>query len=354
MSKLVIRGRCHPPPTTDPAYKGWKLKSSEIDRVMPKFVNKPVYIEHDKSKGAVGRVHAVYRDKESGSIVVDLSLNHDNLGWDAMKRVQSGELGELSISYDASGNEHYARTSEAIPQEISLVKKGAMHDAMIFAIRVDDHVALSSQHKRSAYAPSRTKMSQSEETSAPVPTDVDPLAKYSKDQIARMVKLAEETETRKLNELKESLVKSLAPAYEKFVLEDGANEDRAFGPAVQKILATEEGRTVLNIAAKLSGNFLKFEKLYYEKLEEIKKIQEEKTKFESSKVALQTEDERKSFLDVSPMFAVANSAEGEEEPAYKRMRIADLFSMENKSSMDSIRNGLISGQIFSPPVNKST
>lgn len=356
MPKLVVRGRCHPPPYTDPKYKGWTIRASEVERVMPKYVGKPVHVEHDTSK-TVGRVEAVFRDKKSGALVVDLGLTEDNDGIELMKRIHAGELGELSLGYTAEGDQRtMARTSEPEPVEISICKRGAMQDALIFGITVDDVTAVASQKSQSVYklppvSIQNSKMSadQQHEQAAPAPSEADPLAKYSKDELVRKVKLAEEVETRKLEELKEALANFIAPAWDR-VKQTGALAGKEIGPDLEKIAATTEGRSVIELTAAVSGNFLKFEKMYLESQEEIKRLQEENRKLEASKTALVAEDERKTpaFTGIAPLFAVSNSAAASEEPAHKKLRIADMFN--GSVLLTDVRNSLSSGRLPRPDI----
>lgn len=366
MPELIVRGRCHPPQFTDPNYRGWTLLESEANKIMPKYIGKPVYIEHDKTKPPVGKVKGVYRDKDGGgSIIVDLSLDSNHAGWDTMKAIQAGELPELSISYDATGDEDTGeRLSEARPLEISICKKGAMPDALIFAMKVDDYAVVSSQKSKSVYTSppiyiQNSAMSTEQEQTIPasVPAVADPLSKYGKDEIVRMVKLAEEMEMKKLNELKDALANFVAPAYERIKLEDASAEIPNLGRSFESMMASAEGRDLINLTAKLSGNFLKFEKLYMEKQAEVKHLNEEKAKADASRAALQSEDERKTlrseFGTIAPLFAVSNSGGASsttDEPGTKRMRVSDMFgtSTDAKSLTDLVRNGMTAGTVPLP------
>lgn len=361
MPKLEVRGRCHPPPYTDPKYKGWTIKASEVERVMPKYVGKPVYIEHDTSVRPSGKVKSVFRDKKTGALLVDLAINEDNDGLELMKKIHSGELGELSISYNAHGDpKTKARTSEPEPIEISICKKGAMEDTLIFGIKVDDMAVVSSQKSQSVYTlppvsiQNSNKMSTEEQTNVPTTSAVeaDPLARYSRDEIVRKVKLAEEVESKKMDELKEALANFIAPAWSKVKLENPADDIPDIGLVMEDMLKSKEGRKMIDITAKLSGNFLKFEHMYLEQQETIKKLEDEKKTLEASMKPLVSEDERKTPFSgmIAPLFAsINNSASAADEPAHKKMRIADMFGGGNTAAMmGDIRNNLSSGKMQRP------
>lgn len=363
---MEVRGRCHPPPVKDPKYRGWALRESEVLRVMPKWVGKPVHIEHDESQ-VVGKVKSVFKDKASNCLVVDLTLDSTKAGWAAMEKIQRGELGELSLGFDAARDKNFARVGDPIPIEISLVQKGAMNDALIFAMKVDDVVAVSSEKSKSVYASEpvsihnsrhnpRSRMNTTtNEDGLAQGSETDVTTRYSKEQLARLVKIAEETESQKVNELKDAIANFIAPAWKKLQLTNATDGIPDIGDKIEKILDTPEGFDVLRATAMLSGNFLKFEKMYLDTKEQLDKMTEEKSKLEASRAALIAEDERKTsdFSGIAPMFAVsvANSAgnDGAETTSNKRPRISELFTPnEMKSAMSSVKNGLASGQYLRP------
>jgi hypothetical protein len=365
MPDLIVRGRCHPPQFTDPNYRGWTLLESEATKIMPKYVGKPVYIDHDKTKPPVGKVKSVYRDKDGGgSIVVDLALDSNNAGWDTMKRIQSGDLPELSLGYHAHGNDETGlRTSEASPIEISICKRGAMPDALIFAMKVDDHAVVSSQKSKSVYTSppiyiqnSIMTTEQEHAAATSVSAVADPLSMYSKDELARLVNLGVETESKKLNELKEAFENLIHPAWQKMMLEDKSAAIPNLGQSFEKIMSTEAGRDVINLTAKFSGNFLSMEKKYMESQAQIKLLMDDKQKADASRKALESEDERRAprheFSGIAPMFTINNSGSETDEPASKRMRVADMFGGSSESMTEIIKNQMKAGNIRLP--TKST
>lgn len=354
---LVVRGRCHPPPISDPKYKGWMMRTTEVGTVMPKAVGKPVYINHDYTKPPVGKIKEVYRDKESGSLVVDIALNSDHAGWDAMKKVQSLELGELSIGFDAIGNtKTKERVSDYDPQEISLVNKGAMEDALVFGIQIDDMTAVHAKNKTSVYATTQLHTVQNmstEETAAPAsssaPTDADYATKYTPDQVARLIKLAEETENRKIQDLRDALEKWVVP-----VLKSNPEAaDPGFGDAMERITSSRDGQIVTRTLANVSGNYLKLEAMYKEEKEAREKFEAELKARKESEVAIKAPEERNLMLSgIGSLFSanVTNSAgEGADSNKRPRMSISEMFNSEAvRVGNDKIRQDLASRAIVRP------
>jgi hypothetical protein len=360
-STLLVRGRCHPPPVTDPKYRGWMIRMGEENKVMPKAIGKPVYIEHDYSKKPVGKIKQVYKDKKSGSLVVDIVLNDDHAGLDAMKRVQSLELGELSIGFDAWGNEETGeRVSNYDPQEISLVRKGAMDDALIFAIQIDDVSAVHTKNQTSVYTTPQihtVQNSMSEQTpasSSSAPADADFMTKYTPEQVRELVAFAETEKTRKLEELRRAMLDFVKPAWEATVKENPDAADPDFGPAVERIVGTLDGQTVMRATANIVGNYKKLEAKYLAEKESREKIEAELKSRKESEIVLKSPEERNLMLaGIGNMFSanVTNSAgDAEETPSKKpRMSFADMFNNDSiRASSERIRTEMMNGQIMRP------
>lgn len=362
---LLVRGRCHPPPVSDPKYKGWMMRTAEVDTVMPKSIGKPVYINHDYTKPPVGKIKEVYRDKQSGSLVVDIALNSDHAGWDAMKRVQSLELGELSIGFDAFGNEKTGeRVSNYTPQEISLVTKGAMDDALVFGIQIGDMTAVHAKNKTSVYATPQlhtvqNRFMSTEEIAAAVPTpasapvDADYTTKYTPEQVARLVKIAEETESRKLQQLRDAMEEFIFPAWQQTLKDKPEAADPNFGDALARITATKDGQTVVGMTASIIGNYRGLEAKYLAEKEAREKAETELKARKESEVVIKAPEERNLMLaGIGSLFSanVVNSA-GEDAPNAKRARptISEMFNSESvRVTNDQIRSNLASRSIVRP------
>ncbi len=378
MPVMELRGRCHPPPSKDPRYKGWSIWASEVSRVMPKYVGKPVYVEHDENKVVVGKVKTVFKDKISGSLVVDLTINNDNAGWDAMKAVQTGVLGDLSLGYEAWGIEETgARDSEAVPQEISLCRKGAMDDAKIFGIKIDGIASISSELGKSVYTSTPftilnshnppTKMSAStEDARAPATTSAPVVPDVTDPEIARLIALGKQTEKRnaeiekrRIDELRDLLLNNISPGWKKIVLNNPADEIPELGHAIEKIMESDDpsGRVLLQATAKWEGSYRGLEEKYLASQAKIKAMEEEALKREASKVGLGSAEERKvtgDFSGIASMFSagITNSSSSSStsssggEQAGKRGRYADMFvgMSDTPAMMNTVRNDLTSGK----------
>jgi len=364
MPNLEVRGRCHPPPHKDPKYKGWELWASEVDRVMPKYVGKPVYVNHDPSE-AVGKVKKVYRDKNSGSIVVDLALDPTDKGLRAMKDVHGGKLRGLSLGYDAYENPvTKGRIGEAIPKEISLCEVGAMPDTLIYAFQVDDVVAVSSQKAKSIYTSNRISLQNSlrnmsaeqEATQASATAAADHPSGGSQEDIARWVALGKEAEAKRVGELRDLVLKAFIPAYNQIISENPDAGIAGLPEALDELMGTTAGQVMLKASGLLGGNYLQREKAYAAKDEEVKKLMEERQKIEASKTALVSEDERKvDMFKFAPLISVANSGSAPEQSA-KRVRFADAFTPSNKALADAraeIKNGIVRGEFAVAPTPKN-
>ena len=333
----------------DPSYRGWMLCNDEADRVAPRYVGKPVCVEHDVTR-PMGTVTGMYKDKTSKSLVVDVSLNNDVSGLVALTRVLSGELRELSISFDAT--RVAVRTNEAWPTQISLVSKGAMKDAMIFTIWVDDSVMVCNDTKRSAYEPlpesqlvsirnSLAKMSSAPAPASPAAPVADAAATDPAHQeLLRLAKLGRESENEMYRALQEALAKNLSPAWAKVTANDPHAADAdMLGAATVSFMNTQEGRLVLAASSRISGNFLQLEAKYEETVAKLKQLEDDRAKELASRNVLGSADERSVPMNVANS---AGAASASTTASNKRHRLTDIPDVANY--MESFKNAASLGE----------
>lgn len=350
MPKLEVRGRVHPPPHKDPKYKGWEHWASEVDTVIPEYVGKPVFINHEDTKTRVGQVKKMYKEKTSGCIVTDLTLDPTDQGMAAMKDVISGKLKGLSLGYSAYENPvTKGRIGRAIPKEISLCEVGAMPDTLIFAFQVDDVVAVSAEKAKSIYTSppvslqnslNKTRMTTTEQEAAQasaMTSTSDQSGNGLTAEMLRYIEIGKQAEAKKVNDLRDMVLNKLIPAYNSVIAEHPEAGLEGLPAAMEELMQSPAGQVVLRASGMLGGNYIAREKVYAAKDEEVKKLMEERQKLEASKVALSSEDERKvASFGFGSLIHVANSGSASSAPVVgeKRMKFADAFIPNNKSLSD--------------------
>jgi hypothetical protein len=125
-----IRGRIHPPPKE--AGSDFFILAHETADFMKEFKNKPVLLEHDKTK-IIGNVMNVFFGV-NGAIMVELFIN-ENLPYacNVMERIRNQELKGLSMNYSTQVDKNCQRFGKIVPVEISVVEEGAIEKSRIEA-----------------------------------------------------------------------------------------------------------------------------------------------------------------------------------------------------------------------------
>lgn len=359
-SGTYLRAICHPPPTTDPTYRGWFFRADEItkksERAQPMtdYIGKPVCVNHDKSK-VVGRVEALHRSSK-GDILCDLWIDDSTpLGRKTLEDLRTQRLSEVSIGFKSLTNELDYAATDLRPSEISLVPKGAIPNSKVLHFNIGNRlyhsVSAMKQFTEDISPPPPQTINQEMQTTAIVPdataTTVDPFVTefgMTKEDLKAVI-ARQKTEQLKHEEALQSKIESsilpwLAKLAENKQITTQHLED--FGKATSTLQKSgQTGEVVIEALAAASENHKLLEEKYQEIAKREKEQQDKITKLEetikeTSKVGLQTQEDRSrrtelAFKEKAKSLAGQKEVDAEASATSGQKRsLSDQFKYEAK------------------------
>lgn len=121
----------HPPPTRNRKFTGPAFTEPEVETVQKLYKGKPVYVEHDSSKPAIGHVKSFQRGP-NGELMCYLYIDSSTAAAkEVIRKIKQGEYRDVSIGFLAAVSEDYRMFDQFVLQEISIVEKGAMPNTNI-------------------------------------------------------------------------------------------------------------------------------------------------------------------------------------------------------------------------------
>lgn len=364
-----IRAICHPPPKTDPAYKGLYLRADELSKdtehskAFGSYVGKPVKFEHGRyDQTEIGLVTEVGQ-MSNGWLYCDLLVDmRTPLGKWTVEEMKQGRAMDVSIGFDRLKNVHTKESSNMTPREISIVRRGALEKSNILLFNIDEkqkflfkdafHLFKSGiSPNESQQLKSRmetTKPVETTQTATPINNFAQELLKNNPGMTLEGIQKIIDDKKRETEAKQAELSTKLAdkekglPVLIKRLVDKGliTNEQSiAFGKEVASMVAHDENPQALSVFCSLNEDFHAQELEYQKHQAETKKLQDELAALKAnttaaSQVGLQDENERKrhkTAVDIAAAFVpqrIENSATPAASTAATPASLAAAFNFE--------------------------